>query len=107
MSSLDRIKEKIVSSRITILYLNFIDLKGQVRSKGIYTCELLKNFEGFFHDGISVTGSLMDEYSQKSVFFIIHPIPETFTVVNWAINGEERLAYILCDIQNTSLKAFS
>lgn len=103
MTVIDKIKKQIVDENIIILYLNYIDLQGQVRTKGIFTCELLKNLEGFFKDGISVTGSLIDEYQEKSDFFIVRPIPDTFTVINWVTNETEKSAFVLCDILNSSI----
>lgn len=103
MKNIEEIKKQIVDENVTILYLNYIDLQGQVRTKGIFTCELLKNLEGFFKDGISVTGSLIDEYQEKSDFFIVRPIPDTFTVINWQTNEGEKSAYVLCDILNNSI----
>lgn len=105
MSNLEDIREKIQAQKIAVLYLNYIDLKGQIRTKGIYTCELLKNLEGFFKDGISVTGSLSDEYEEKSDFFIIRPIAETFTVINWTKTNDANLAFVMCEILNSSLNS--
>ena len=99
---LRKIKKRLMSENVAVLFLNFIDLRGQVRTKIIYTRELLHNFNGFFRDGVSVTGSLVDELQTRSEFFIIKPIPETFTIITWASAGDSKMAFVLCELCNTS-----
>ena len=101
MEILNSIKSTIESEKITILYLNYVDLEGNIRSKEIFTCELLKNLEGFFKDGVSVTGNLSDARQENSCFFIVRPIPETFTVIQWANYDSAKAAFVLCDIINS------
>ena len=101
MEILNSIKNTIELEKITILYLNYVDLEGNIRSKGIFTCELLKNLDGFFRDGVSVTGSLNDAKQENSNYFIVRPIAETFTVIQWTNYDNAKAAFVLCDIINS------
>ena len=103
MSNLQAIKRIIENDKVEILYLNFIDFKGEVRTKGIFIYELLKNLEGFFNDGISVTGNLIDAIDEGSNFFIVKPIAETFTVLNWIHGSNYKSAFVLCTLLNSPI----
>lgn len=103
MDIIEHIKNTIQTERISVLYLNFVDLEGEIRSKGMFTCELLKNLEGFFKDGISVTGNLKNARDEENSFFIIRPIAETFTTIRWTSYGTEKPAFVLCEVINSSL----
>lgn len=99
---LEKIIKTINEEKVEMLYLCFVDFKGQLRTKGIFTYELLKNYEGFFKDGVSVTVNLFDEKSQKSDFFLLKPITSSFKVIDF-IESDIKSAFILCDIINSNL----
>ena len=96
------IEKKINDEKVEILYLCFVDFNGNLRTKGMFSNELLRNLKSFFHDGISVTVNLCNNESERDEYYIIKPLPNSFKIINF-INSEDKSAYILCEVLNTDL----
>ena len=95
-----KIKEKLIEENIIYVYLNFIDLFGRVRSKGVLVDELIKTEHISFENGVSINGSLIDK-GLMGQWLLLVPILETFKIITIKVSGEsQKIAYFLCETRN-------
>jgi glutamine synthetase len=99
------IKQKIEENEIKIVYLNFPDMNGNIRTKGVLATEILRTVHISMLDGISVSGNLIEGFETNNSWFLIVPILETFTVISWGKNDKYKAAYMLCSLKNSDMNS--
>ena len=100
------IKQKLDENNINIVYLHFPDLEGNIRTKGVLATEILRTVHISMLDGISIDGSIIEGFENSGSFLII-PILETFTIIEWEENSRYKAAFMICFIKNHDMDSRS
>ena len=100
MELVPRTKEDVIKfvhdNNVSIINLWFCDILGKIKSFGIPPAQLDVAFdEGLGFDGSSVEGFARIYESD----LVARPLPETFSVFPWMVNGR-RTARMICDVLN-------
>jgi len=100
MDSMPGTKEDVIKfvhdNNVSIINLWFCDILGKIKSFGIPPAQLEVAFdEGLGFDGSSVEGFARIYESD----LVAKPIPETFAVFPWMVDGR-RTARMICDVLN-------
>ena len=98
---LKNIQEKLAQNNVNYIYLNFIDLAGDVCSKGVLTHELIRTEHISINNGISVNGGIVNN-GKMGNWLLLRPIIDSFDVIELC-GAEKKIAYFLCDIVNSRL----
>ena len=99
---INELMRRIEENNINIVYLHFPDLEGNIRTKGVMASEILRTAHISLIDGISVDGSVIEGFEYEGAFLIV-PILETFTIINWEKNTGYKSAYMMCLIKNNKM----
>ena len=101
-ATVKEIKQELEENNINIVYLHFPDLEGNIRTKGVLATEIIRTVHISMIDGISIDGSIIDGFESEGPFLII-PILETFTIINWEKNNPYKAAFMMCYIKNSRI----
>lgn len=101
-ATVKEIKQELEENNINIVYLHFPDLEGNIRTKGVLATEIIRTVHISMIDGISIDGSIIDGFESEGPFLII-PILETFTIINWEKNNPYKAAFMMCYIKNHNM----
>jgi len=89
-------------NNVSIINLWFCDILGKIKSFGIPLVQLEMAFdEGLGFDGSSVEGFARIYESD----LLAKPIPETFRVLPWMVDGR-RTARVICDVMNPDMTPY-
>ena len=99
--SVEQILNVIKEKNIYIVYFNFIDFDGNLRTKGVLSSELLRNSFSSIQDGVSVNGIKIGS-SFDPIETLLFPIISTFTVIEWSNDSNYLTAFIMCDVSYSS-----
>lgn len=100
----ERIREIVKSENIRNIYLNFIDLNGNIRSKLVGVKELINNTHVSWNDGISINGRLITDFKNniQSDWLVLLPDADSFRIIPF-LEESQKSAMLMCQIKNFSL----
>lgn len=102
---IEEIKQELTKKEIKHIYLNFMDYSGNLLSKMVGVKELIRNTHVSWLDGISLNGSLIEDFCLPSVdadWLVLLPDPTSFRFLPF-LAGEQRAASLFCTIKEFGL----
>lgn len=102
---IEYIKKILQEEKIKNIYLLFVDLSGQIFTKMVGVDELIKNTHVSWFDGISLNGSLIEDFNQnlESDWLVLMPDPFSFRKLTFLEDDNQRAGILFCDIKNHPL----
>ena len=99
---IEKIKKELKEKEIQNIYLNFVDLTGNILTKMVGVQELINNTHVSWFDGISINGRLIEDFSDKKSndWLVILPDPFSFRVIPFLKEENQKSAVIFCSIKN-------
>lgn len=101
MNSIESIVNQIEENQVNIVYFNFIDPMGTLRTKAVLSREIVRTLHISLEDGVSVNGNLLPGYQDENKWFRVIPDIETFCILPAGPKQTYREASIMCSISNT------
>jgi glutamine synthetase len=102
---IEEIKQKLTKQEVKHIYLNFMDYSGNILSKMVGVKELIRNTHVSWLDGISLNGSLIEDFHLPSVhsdWLVLLPDPTSFRLLPF-LTGDQKAASIFCSIKEFAL----
>ena len=100
---IENIKKVLKEEKIKNIYLNFVDVSGNILTKMVGVDELIRNTHVSWFDGISLNGSLIKDFSldsESSDWLVLMPDPYSFRILPFLKDENQKSAMIFCDIKN-------
>lgn len=104
LSEIEKISLKIKENGIENIYLNFVDFKGNMRSKLVGVKELINNTHVSWNDGISINGKLIKDFENEhnADWLVLLPDSKSFRIIPF-LDDDNKSGMIMCRIKNFSL----
>lgn len=102
---IEEIKETIKNKNIKHIYLNFVDFGGRVLTKVVGAKELVRNTHVSWFDGISLNGSLIEDFKgdPDSDWLVLLPDPFTFKILPFIKDENQKSSVLFCNLRNYQL----
>ena len=102
---IERIKKVLKEEQIKNIYLMFVDFSGNLLTKMVGVDELIRNTHVSWFDGISLNGSLIEDFKDEkdSDWLVLLPDPYSFRKITFLDEKMKKAGMIFCDIKNYAL----
>ena len=102
---IEEIKKELIDNKIKHIYLTFVDFSGELRTKTVGVQELINNTHVSWLDGISINGSLINDFKndKSSDWLVIIPDPYSFRILSFINDDTQKSAIMMCSIKNFKL----
>ncbi len=98
MLSNSDIKKIIEEKKIESIYLQFIDIGGNVKSVSVSSSQI----DAILNDGMSFDGSAINGFrADETMDLVFHPDRDTFLVYPFNFSSLKNTARLICDIYNS------
>lgn len=97
------IYELISSYQINHIYLNFVDINGNLRSKTVGTEELKRNRHVSWEDGVSINSNIVPLGMNSDEWFVIVPDSNSYCCIPKSSNLPQSIASVLCFIKDSPM----
>lgn len=102
LNQIENIKKELKEKEIENIYLNFVDFSGNILTKMVGVQELINNTHVSWFNGISINGSLLEDFndSTKGDWLVLLPDPFSFRIIPFLKDENQKSALIFCSIKN-------
>lgn len=99
------IKKSLKKEKIKHIYLTFVDFSGNILTKMVGVKELINNTHVSWFDGISINGRIINDFKndKNSDWLVLIPDPQSFRILPFIEDSNQKSAMIMCNIKNYPL----
>ena len=104
-NQIEKIKKILIEEKIKNIYLIFTDFSGRILVKMVGVKELIRNTHVSWFDGISLNGSLIEDFKdqKESDWLVLLPDPYSFRILTFIKEENQKAGIIFCNIKNYPL----